>query len=88
MWCSTASTTTMASSTTMPMARTSPNIVRLFSEKPIAAMTPNVPMIATGTAISGIRAERQFCKNSKTTRATRAMASRRVLTTSFSDSSV
>ncbi len=34
MWCSTASTTTMASSTTMPMASTSPKSVRLFRLKP------------------------------------------------------
>jgi hypothetical protein len=88
MWCSTASTTTMASSTTMPMASTSPNSVRLFRLKPIAAMAANVPMMATGTATSGIRAERQFCRNTSTTRATRMMASRRVLTTSWIDSRV
>ena len=45
MWCSTASTTTIASSTTMPMASTSPKSVRLLSEKPSAAMTANVPTI-------------------------------------------
>ena len=43
----------MASSTTMPMASTRPNSVRLFRLKPNAAMTANVPTIATGTAISG-----------------------------------
>ena len=34
MWCSTASTTTMASSTTSPMASTSPNSDRVLMEKP------------------------------------------------------
>ncbi len=40
-------------------------------------MTANVPMIATGTAIKGITADRQFCKNSRTTIATRITASRK-----------
>ena len=82
MWCSTASTTTIASSTTMPMASTRPNSVRLFRLNPIAAMTPKVPMIATGTAISGITADRQFWRNKSTTIATRITASRSVLKTS------
>jgi len=34
MWCMTASTTTIASSTTMPMASTRPNMERVFTEKP------------------------------------------------------
>ena len=63
MWCSTDSTTTIASSTTMPIASTRPNSVRLLMLKPIASMTANVPMIATGTAIKGITADRQFCRN-------------------------
>ncbi len=86
MWCSTASTTTMASSTTMPMASTKPNRVRLFRLKPMKAMTAKVPMMATGTAMSGMTAERQFCKNSSTTTATRMTASRSVLKTSPMDS--
>ena len=69
----------MASSTTMPMASTSPNSVRLFRLKPKAAMTAKVPMIATGTATSGMIADRQFCKNNSTTTATRMTASRSVL---------
>ena len=86
MWCSTDSTTTIASSTTIPIASTRPNSVRLFMLKPIAAMTAKVPMIATGTAIRGITADRQFCKNSRTTMATRITASRSVLKTSEIDS--
>jgi hypothetical protein len=88
MKCSTASTTTMASSTTMPMASTSPHSVRLFRLKPMTAMTANVPMMATGTATSGISAERQFCRNRSTTTATRMTASRSVLNTSRIDSLV
>ena len=41
---STFSTTTMASSTTMPIASTSPNSERLLSEKPNTAMKKNVPI--------------------------------------------
>ena len=49
-------------------------------------MTAKVPMMATGTAISGISVERQFCKNSSTTMATSMTASSRVLKTSLIDS--
>ena len=66
---STFSTTTMASSTTMPMASTRPNSEMLFRLKPTAAMTAKVPMMATGTAISGISAARQFCRKTSTTMA-------------------
>ncbi len=76
----------MASSTTMPIASTSPNSVRLFRLKPMAAMTAKVPMMATGTATSGMIAERQFCRNTITTSATRAMASSSVRITSLIDS--
>ena len=34
-------------------------------------MTAKVPMMATGTATSGMSADRQFCRNSSTTTATR-----------------
>ena len=43
--------------------------------KPMAAMTANVPMMATGTAVSGISVDRQFCRKIRTTRATRKMDS-------------
>src|SRR5580765_2123072 len=85
---STFSTTTMASSTTMPMASTKPNKLRLLSVKPINAMTAKVPTIETGTAISGIKVERQFCKKTSTTMPTRMMASRKAWNTSLIDSSI
>ncbi len=43
MFRSTFSTTTMASSTTMPMASTRPNRVRAFRPKPSISMTAKVP---------------------------------------------
>ena len=45
-------------------------------------------MMATGTAISGMTADRQFCRNSSTTKATRIMASRSDLKTSLMHSRV
>ncbi len=54
MWRSTFSTTTIASSTTMPMASTSPNSESVFRENPRASITANVPMSETGTATSGM----------------------------------
>ena len=83
---STFSTTTIASSTTMPIASTSPNSEILFKLKPTAAMAAKVPMMATGTAIMGISTLRQFCRKASTTRPTRPTASNKVLTTSATDS--
>ena len=80
------SSTTMASSTTMPMASTRPKSVRLFSEKPIAAMTANVPIKETGTSIIGRIMAFQSCKKTSTTMPTRMTASRNVLKTSLTDS--
>ena len=80
------SSTTIASSTTMPIASTSPNRVRLLSVNPIADMIANVPMSDTGTSIIGRIIARQSCRNSSTTMATRMTASRRVANTSLTDS--
>ena len=73
------STTTMASSTTMPMASTRPNSDRLFSEKPSSAMTAKVPISDTGTSIIGSSVARQSCRNTSTTTKTRTNASKSVL---------
>ncbi len=83
---STFSTTTMASSTTMPIASTRPNSEMLLRLKPSTAMTAKVPTMATGTATRGISAARQFCRNARTTMPTRATASSSVRTTSSTDS--
>ena len=64
---STFSTTTIASSTTMPMASTRPNRVRLLSEKPNAAITAKVPISETGMATIGMSAVRQDCRKTMTT---------------------
>ena len=86
MWRSTFSTTTMASSTTMPIASTSPNSDSMLSEKPIAAMTAKVPISDTGMASSGIRLARQFCRKTRITRTTSATASKSVWMTALIDS--
>ncbi len=83
---STFSTTTIASSTTMPIASTNPNSEMLFKLKPTTAMAAKVPMMATGTATMGISTLRQFCRKASTTRPTRNTASNKVLTTSATDS--
>ena len=57
---STFSTTTMASSTSRPIASTMANMVSVLMVKPAAASTPNVPSRTTGTAIVGISVARKF----------------------------
>ena len=64
---STFSTTTMASSTTMPMAKTSPNKEILFKLNPSSNMMEKVPTMPTGTAMRGMIAARQLCRNTSTT---------------------
>ena len=88
MFRSTFSTTTIASSTTIPIASTNPNSERLFSEKPIAAMAAKVPINDTGTASNGMIEARQLCKKITTTSTTRSMASTRVWSTALIDSRV
>ena len=72
---STFSTTTMASSTTMPMASTRPKSERLLSEKPKASRKAKVPISETGMAMIGMIEARQVCRNSITTMTTRPTAS-------------
>ena len=80
------SSTTIASSTTMPIASTSPKSVRLLRVKPSSHITANVPMSETGTSIMGRIIARQSCRKNSTTMATSTMASRSVLNTSATDS--
>ena len=51
---STFSTTTMASSTTIPIARMRPSSVIMLRENPNASITPNVPTREIGTAMAGM----------------------------------
>ena len=75
------STTTMASSTTMPVASTRPNRVSELIEKPASSSAASVPMMATGTATSGMTLARHVCRNTTTTSTTSSTASNRVCTT-------
>ena len=78
MFRSTFSTTTMASSTTMPIASTSPNSERLLMEKPTANMTANVPTNETGTAARGMMDARHVWRKRMTTMTTSNTASTKV----------
>ena len=59
----TRSTTIIASSTTIPMAKIKPNKVKRLIEKPIKYIPANAPTIETGTAKIGMRVALKFCKN-------------------------
>ncbi|MNT35719.1 hypothetical protein D3C72_1717560 [compost metagenome] len=63
MFRSTFSITTIASSTTIPMASTMPNKVSMFTEKPNMLMPTKAPMIDTGTARIGTSVARKLCRN-------------------------
>ena len=78
---STFSTTTMASSTSRPIASTMPNMVSVLIEKPNAAIRPKVPSSTTGIAMVGISVARKFCRNRYITRKTSTTASISVITT-------
>ena len=80
------STTTIASSTTSPIASTSPNRVKVFTEKPSTAIAANVPTSETGTVIAGMIVARKVSRNTYTTKTTSSIASTRVQITSLIDS--
>jgi hypothetical protein len=80
------SMTTIASSTTRPVASVMPNSVRVLIEKPNRLTNANVPMSDTGIVIAGINVVRQFCRNRNITRTTSPIASASVTTTSRIDS--
>src|SRR6185437_10278111 len=82
---STFSITTMASSTTIPMASTRPNSVSRLMEKPSRRMPKNAPTMDTGTATNGMSVARQLWRNTNTTSVTRNSASTSVSTTSLID---
>ena len=82
---STFSTTTMASSTTMPTASTRPNRDRLLSDIPNAARIVNGPTRETGIATTGMMVARQFCRKRNTTPTTSRIATKIVTMTSWID---
>ena len=69
----------MASSTTIPVASTSPNRIRLLRLEPLSFTRLRLPTSATGTARPGIRARRHRPKNSTSTISTSSTASRKVM---------
>jgi hypothetical protein len=69
------SITTMASSTTNPVAMVSAIRVKLFTLKPARYMTPKVPTIDSGTAAAGMRVAVALLRNTKITATTSPMAS-------------
>ena len=75
MLCAAPSTTTMASSTTMPIASTIANSVEKLTVKPIAAIAAKAPMMVTGTVVAGMSIARQSCRKTRMTISTRIAAS-------------
>ncbi len=84
----TASTTTMASSTTVPIASTSPSSDSVLIEKPSTGKATSAPISDTGTVTSGMSVARKFCRKTKTTRITRAIAWNSVTTISWMPASI
>src|SRR5690242_13100350 len=78
--------TTMASSTTSPVARVIPNSVSELMEKLKILMNANVPINDTGIVTAGMIVARQSSRKKKITITTMMIASSRVLTTSLTES--
>ena len=79
------SITTIASSTTKPVAMVSAISVRLLIEKPARYITPNVPTSESGTATLGMNVAGRLRRNRKITITTSATASRSSNCTSATD---
>ncbi len=71
------SSTTTASSITIPTISVSASIVIWLSVKPIAAIKPNVAMIEVGMAMAAMKVERILQRKTKTTMAARMLPSTR-----------
>ena len=80
------SMTTMASSTTRPVASVMPNSVSELIEKPNSLTKAKVPMSDTGIVTAGIMVARQSSRKRKMTTITMAIASARVTSTSRMES--
>src|SRR5206468_12812514 len=78
--------TTMASSTTNPVASVIPNSVSEFMEKPNIFMKAKVPIKDTGMVTAGMMVARQSSRKRKITMMTIRIASSSVVTTSFTES--
>ena len=75
------SISTMASSTTMPMASTMASSVSTLIEAPKNAITMKAAMTETGIATMATMVERQSRRKTRMTRMTRPMPSTRVCST-------
>ncbi len=80
---STFSTTTIASSTRIPIASTMASNEIVLAEKPTAKSTAKVPITLTGTAIAGMTVARRLPRNTKTTITTSTKAINSVISTSW-----
>src|SRR5579862_6372258 len=80
------SMTTIASSTTRPVARVIPKSVRELMEKPNILMNANVPTNETGMVIAGMTVARQSSRKRKITAITIMIASSNVEMTSLTES--
>ena len=85
MWRLVFSSTTMASSTTKPVATVSAIRLRLFRLKPSKYMTPKVPSSDTMVATAGMTVARALRKNALTTSTTSAIEISSVASISSSD---
>ena len=75
--------TTIASSTTSPIARTIAKSVRVLMVNPRSRKEAKVPKSDTGTAIIGMSVDLQFCRKMYTISATMRSASTKVCMTSL-----
>ena len=82
------SSTTMASSTTKPVATVSAIRLRLFRLKPRKYITPKVPSSETTVATAGIRVARALRKNALTTSTTSAIEISSVISISLSEARI
>ena len=82
------STTTMASSTTIPVANTSARRLIVLTENPVSQIAASVPINATGIVTAGINVARGERRNRKITTTTMPVAMRMDLTTSLIDPSM
>ena len=76
------SRTTIASSTTIPIASTIPSNVKTLIEKSATYIIKNAPISEIGIAMTGITVVRQFLKNRKIINTTSPNATKMVCSTS------
>ena len=82
------SSTTIASSMTMPTESVSASIVIRLSVKPMYQISPNVAMIEVGIAMAAMIVERRLVRKSSTTSAARIEPTMRCSSTLWIDASM